>query len=245
MPPRLEAVYFGTKPSWRRMAAVLDATAAAHCPDWSRSVRAITPAAHRSAAGPEFVGHVSNTQKLEVWVRLVEEAADGTELLLLDADTAINRPLDPIWAQDFDLAFATKQAPFPCNLGVVFVRVSDRIRTLFRAWWAENVALLADRRPRVWIKQYGGINQSAFCRIREAGALEGLAVAELACLEWNCEDSTWAAFDPAVTRIVHVKGALRRALFEPPLRAQAHLAPLVHWWRETEARVTAPTERSA
>lgn len=235
MAPRLEACYFGMAPSMARMAAVLEMTAAHHCADWDRSVRRIVPGRYRSAAGVS--SHTANTQKLEVWVQTVHEAPDGARLLLLDADTALVRPLDPIWDRPFDLAFAVKERPFPCNLGVMFVRVSPATRDLFAAWWAENLALLSGSSVTAWRKRYGGINQAAFCQLREAGGLAGLQVEELSCLEWNCEDSAWASFAPEVTRILHVKAALRRALFQPPLRPSVNLVHAARWWRETEKRV--------
>lgn len=61
------------------------------------------------------------------------------------------------------------------------------------------------------------------------------------CREWNCEDSAWNAFDPGRTRIVHVKSALRRALFDRTAEDMARpgVARLVEMWRGLEAETMA------
>lgn len=245
MTPRLVACHFGGTREIGRLAAVLTATAAAHCGGWDRRIEAIGPPRYTSAAG--LRSHEANTAKLAWWRARVHEAPDGAEVLLIDADTAILHPLDAVWASSFDLAFATKTGgPFPRNLGVLFVRVSPRTRAFVDAWWDQNLRLLAvETGHQAWRKRWGGINQSAFGRLEEQGALAGLAIAELGCAEWNCEESAWAAFDPATTRILHVKGELRRALFVVGTRPTPVVAAPAAWWLETEARIQAAARRSA
>lgn len=59
------------------------------------------------------------------------------------------------------------------------------------------------------------------------------------CVEWNCEDSAWESFDPRKTRIVHVKSALRRAIFDRNAEdmAKPGVARLVEMWKDIEAGV--------
>lgn len=230
---RLEAVYFPADDGveeWRRLAAVLEATAAAHCPAWSRRVVRIGKA--KAGTGTGVSAHVANTHKLEHWADLVAASADGDELLLLDADTYIRQPLDEVWSRPFDLAYTVREYPVPFNLGVLFVRVSDRARALFELLRAENRRLFRPSdETAIWRRRFGGVNQAAFGFLLERGVYAGCTIRQLPCHEWNCEVSSWPRFDPAVTRIVHVNGALRRQIFHREPRPDVALEPIVHEWR--------------
>ena len=249
MTPRLEACAFqtGSDPAgmWARLVRVLAFSAARQCPGWDRQIQTITPPRMQSALG--IPSHVHNTQKMEHWYQTVAAAPDGADLLLIDADTMILRPLDDIWDRDFDLAYTVKESRFPFNSGVVFLRVSPAVRAFASRWRDENRKMLGDaRHHQVWRKRFGGINQAALGRLLDAGDHQGLTLAKLPCLEWNCEDSSWAAYDPAVTRIAHLKGALRRAVFlRPHTRPEAQLKPLVDRWLELDGLAAKAREVAA
>lgn len=240
--PRLVACYFNTRhdaaDQWSRMAAVLSSTARAHCPTWEVVVNRITPSPAKAAGGS--IAYEANTQKLDYWAAAVAGAPDGIEMLLMDVDTFVVRPLDDIFdGTHFDFAYTERETGaslFPLNAGVILVRVSERVRAFMELWRSENRKMLTDplyHRP--WNRKYAGINQAALGKVLESRAAAdlGVAVARLPCAEWNCEDSAWTQFDPARTRIVHLKSALRLAVFAmnptPP-----HLRPLVTLWRELE-----------
>lgn len=219
-----------------RMARVLEATARTHCPTWTLDVAVMRSPAVTGGTGVS--GHLANTRKLEEWRRIVEAAPDGTCLALLDADTWVQRPLDPVWEQAFDLAYTVRSGwPIAFNLGVLFVRVSPRIRRFWDAWVDENRQMLEQvEARRAWRQRFGGVNQAAFGALLESGALRALDVLELSCREWNCEDSAWAAFDPRVTRIGHLKSQARAmALGDAPTTPA--LRPLVQAWRQIDLRV--------
>jgi hypothetical protein len=232
--PRLEACYFGDDRTgqWARMVRVLAYTAAQHCATWDVQIRHIVPPRLTSALG--IASHVENTQKMEHWHQLVTAAPDGTRLLMIDADTIILHPLDDVWERDFDLAYTTKESRFPFNSGVIFARVSPRLRAFIAAWRKENRRMLGDRwHHQIWRKRFGGINQASFGYMLERGAQDGLSLATLPCVEWNCEDASWASYSSA-TRIVHVKSSLRASLFLRAHVAPAHLRPLITLWRHLE-----------
>lgn len=231
-PPRIEACYFEavSSASWLRLARVLEYSAGKACPGWTVHVDRITPAPIQANARSTFI---QNTQKLDHWARLVSGAPEGTRLVLMDVDIMVLRSLDDVWARDFDFAYTTKTARLPFNAGVVFLRVTDPVRAFVTEWAAENQRLLRQNPNKAsshgWRQQYGGINQGALAHT--LGTLGStLRVDTLPCAEWNCEDSSWATYDQAVTRIVHVKGALRSACLsrEP---ANGPLATLVEKWR--------------
>ncbi len=221
---------------WPRLAHVLAYTAAQHCPEWDVQIRTVTPPAMTSALGVS--SHVHNTQKMDLWFDAVAAAADGDRLLLIDADTVILRSLDDVWAEPFDFGYTIKPSRFPFNSGVVFLRISPAVRFFMLTWRNENRRMLKDpHHHQTWRRQYGGINQAALGSVLKQGKASKLTVRALPCVEWNCEDSSWPQFDPAVTRILHIKSALRRAVFN--ILPSPALTPLVKRWRDLEQQALA------
>jgi hypothetical protein len=233
--PLLAAVYFGTGAAakdFRRLARVLEYSALRHVPAWRRSILEVPePAAYRSTLG--VPAHEHNSAKLDHWRSVIATAADGDRVLLIDVDTMITGPLDPVWDLPFDLAYTAAADRLPLNAGVMFVRVNARSRAFVEQWAAVNRSFLGDAAAlRPWRSKYAGINQAALGFMLERAG-NGCAIAKLPGVVWNCEDSNWRRFDPDVTRIVHVKSDLRRALLRGLSRPE--LAPILAAWRALEA----------
>lgn len=235
-PPILFAVYDETprSPYWGRLARALKRSAQQHLPAWRIEVRRDGP---RYFAPGLSLLHLGNTNKLEEWADTVEEAPDGQRLLLIDADTVILRPLDDVWSWPFDLAYTVRRPDwkFPINGGVVFLRVGPGVRRFFRSWVLENRRMTVDGAyHQRWKHEFGGINQAAFGALLRGGALRGLALLELPCQEWNCEDSAWRDFN-ASTRILHIKAHLRHAVLQR-IGSPPHLEQLADVWRAFDAQ---------
>lgn len=233
---RIESLWFGSG-KYERMARVFLATARQHCPDWRINLRQVNvmDLKHHSMAAQS---HIANTQKMEEWNAIVQGAADGERILLIDSDTFFVRGISDVWDREFDLAYTVKESRFPFNSGVVFVRVSPLVKAFFAQWAAVNREMLLDARVHSsWRHMYGGINQAAFGRMLGTDEAKAIHILGLPCQEWNCEDASWRAFDPAVTRIVHVKSELRRAIFDkrrvPP--RNPGVPPLAKLWERIEA----------
>jgi hypothetical protein len=240
-PPILAAAYFGSGSAgdqYGRLARVLEYTAGVHCPNWTiRIERLAAPPAYTSHLGVH--SHVTNSQKLEWWRGVVAAAEDGDRVLLIDADMMITRPLEAAWAMPFDLAYTYREeGRLPLNGGVVFVRVSPATRRFVDRWFEINQRFLGNANDhRAWRTKYAGINQASFGYMLEREPDPALTIARLTCHEWNAENTAWAKFDPNLTRIVHLKSGLRRALFGMPARPE--FKRLVALWHVLEAESNA------
>lgn len=241
--PRLISRWFGDGGSqWARMARVLVASATRHCPGWSIDIAAFQPPPVGVPCA--IAAYRENSQKLDAWADLVEQAPSDERIVLMDTDTMVLGPLEAAWLQPFDVAITVRPASFslPINAGVIFLRATPAAKAFLRAWQRENRRMLEDpEHHRAFRKQYGGINQAAL------GALlnrqRDASVACLPCQVWNCEDSGWPTFS-GETRILHVKSDLRRAIFH-----QAQVSPklllLVHLWRQADREAMKAESREA
>lgn len=226
MMPRLYSCFFGVAEGkawpedwYRRHARVLHYSARRNTPGWEIVVEQIAPSRPIAGCYPgATAAFFYNTHKLERWNREVQQAPDGTVLLVCDADLAVLRSLDPVLGMDFDVAITSKRdhTRIPLNGGVVFARVNARSRAWFAAWLDWNMRLLRDSKlHQRWRAVYAGMNQAAMGALLENGGTEIAKVLELPCTEWNCESASWRFFDARKPpRIVHVKGAMRRGLMD-------------------------------
>ncbi|WP_196258574.1 hypothetical protein [Pelagibacterium limicola] len=237
--PRLEAPWFGELPMFQRLAAVLEMTAREHCSGWDIAISNV-PVEALNAHAQANRGHIDNTQKMEQWNAIIQAARPGEHILLIDADTFIVNSLDAIWDAKFDLAYTAKISRFPFNSGVIAVRVSDAVKAFFTAWAEVNRRMLLDNNLHApWRRTYGGINQAAFGHMLKGEMAGTIEIEKLPCAIWNCEESAWEGFDPATTRIVHVKGAFRRALFDGSREdlARPGVRNLIGVWSALEERL--------
>ncbi|HEX2206412.1 MAG TPA: hypothetical protein VHG93_01960 [Longimicrobium sp.] len=222
--PRLEGPYFGGEGSiYARMGRVLDYTAQRHCPGWTINVKPVEPEPIRGVR--RDARFVVNTQKLDLWCRTIVEAPVGDRICLIDSDTFVVNGIDDVWDRDFDLAYTVRDYIIPFNSGVMFVRVTPQTKAFMQRWRDENAAMYGDVSCHMkWREKYGGMTQASLGRLLERDD-HGLNLLTLPCGEWNCEDSCWGDFDPARTRIVHVKSGLRRLIFQGDVGA-----PQYPWW---------------
>lgn len=236
-PPILFATFFeGAGPNaafYHRMARVLDYTARKHCPEWSIEVKRIANAGHQYGDNHSLA---SNTHKLDHWNRRIQASQDGDRALLIDGDMMIVRNLDPIWDLEFDVAYTVKKSKLPFNGGVLFLRVSDRTKRFMQAYWDRNVEFLGNPAKHAPFRsKFAGMNQAAFGSLLEQ--IEPLYRCKLLgvqCAEWNAEQSVWPNYNPELARIVHVKSALRKALFGRTECVDDFLRPLMKIWRDYE-----------
>lgn len=235
---RIIACHFdgpGTGQRWPRMARAFEYSVRTHCAGWQFAAIQLPMPPRRAGVSDS---HAANTAKLDHWCERFAEAADGDEVLLIDVDTVILKPLEDVWERSFDIAYTVRPPdyPHPINGGVLFLRVSPTTRLFMARWRQVNHQMLADRALRDRWRKYAGINQRAFGSLLEERRVDLGELLALPCHEWNCEDSAWASFDPAVTRILHLKSALRSTIFDSPARPplKPHLRSLARTWSLVE-----------
>lgn len=228
-----------SRADYRRLAGALVSSVATHSPATPLTViEAIADtrlySRHAGASDKARESFVFNTRKMQLWQEAVAATPDGEIVGLLDADTLVLRDLSDLAAGPADWHVTYTQRPpgsrFPINSGVVFARGGAEAREFFARWRAVNEAMLLDpamhQRHRA---EWGGINQAALgAMIMDPAGPARLL--EQQCAEWNCEDTTWHLYDPAVTRILHIKGRLRKCCLAD--RAPDPVtAPLLALWR--------------
>jgi hypothetical protein len=237
MTPVLLSIYEGEP--YARLARVLAYSAAEHCPEWDRRIEAVTIYKPKQLSVEQRVRQ--DAAKLLRWVEAVETAPDDTPMLLTDCDMWIRRSLDDVWAKAFDVAYTQRdktRTSLPLNAGVIFARATAPARRFLRAWYERTQPI---RRSQFEIQKarrlFGACDQAGLAATLASTDTKGVNILTLPCREWNCEDSEWGRFDPKLTRIVHVKGGLRKVILKEDgvtEQRRAQVAQLVRQWQAVE-----------
>jgi hypothetical protein len=244
--PTLVSSYSGDR--YARLARVLRYTATRCLPDWTLAVESSSSSrlldAYNQADGDEPLPPGAQLDKMKVWRQALRAAPDGAEVLLIDADTVILRTLDDVWRESFDIAYTTHapdHSPWPLNAGVLFVRATPVTRACVAEWYhgiaRMGRATTAEReRAR---HQFGSWDQQVLAQLLPRWTSR-LRVRALPCVEWNCADPEWRHRTDA-TRILHVKGSWRAALFGTRTGhwRQDVLPPLCDLWHRLEQEAVA------
>jgi hypothetical protein len=229
---RLAAVVFRNatgSTDYARLAQALERSVAVNSPHTPIDIVRVAPDDSFAAERPDPAdsGLVGNARKVVAWNEIVQAAPDGEALLLLDCDTLVLGDLEIEPAAAITYTARPSWARLPFNAGVILVRGGPPARRFFVDWTAENLRLLHDRsRHRPLREKFGGLNQAALGVLRARG---GYDLAQLPCVTWNCEHTSWPQFGPE-TKILHLMGRMRAAALgtrEP----EDDIRPMVELWR--------------
>jgi hypothetical protein len=231
---RIDSVLFGGDRNYQRLARVLEASAAIHSPATPLTIHRIVGA----DADIVELGHhrqrvnlTHNARKTRHHHAIVQSAADGELIGLLDCDTMVTGDLSEMARYDFDLAITERPAgsKFKYNSGVVFVRASLATRIFYDAWLEWTLKMLGNSSLHArWKRVYGGINQSALGYLLEVLRLP-IRVEVLPCAIWNSTKETWAEFSEE-TKVVHLLGELRSAALRGKTLGSSPVAQLAKLW---------------
>jgi hypothetical protein len=222
---RIVSTWTGCDETYARLARVLEHSARRYNPTASVEVVNTDP----SPTGRGLDGFL---RKARDWTRVIAEAVDGTEIALLDADTLVLGELGSAFRRPFDVAVTTRGTLGTLNSGVVFVRISDRVRDFFAPWAA---------RTEPWCKR----NTADSIRFGDQDALiemlgephGPLRVLELPAAIWNAQQNCWPPV--AGCRIVHIKSDCRRLIFGGRLHGQPGADVAAAMWQAEEQLLSA------
>lgn len=201
--------HFGD-PVFSRLARALRLSVSLNAPDVEVFDEIITEVPDEQ---PGLLRHYTdNHEKLRVWRSAIHAEPDGTEVVLIDADTVVLGPLSEAFDTKFDIGWTWRPGRLPVNSGVVFVTCNERSRAFMDAWVQRDQMLMEHRElANHGARKFGGANQASFMWLITHGKGQDIADChDLMCKKWNCVDQTWHEFDDD-TRILHIKGKLRDA----------------------------------
>jgi len=183
----------------------------------------------------------SNFNKMRAWVHSVCGCQDGEQLLLADCDLLFLKSVEDAFLGDFDIAYTVRPGKIPINGGVIFVKTNKRSRAFMRHWYtaAETILRRGKNEIKREVAKFGGISQASLLHTLEGPLGATVRFKELPCAEWNSVDQTWADYDPETTRVIHIKGKLRRLCLGRSQPEQHEvLGPLMRLWRQRRSELT-------
>lgn len=152
----------------------------------------------------------SNTLKLEYWLKALKETTDN--IIFIDCDMLVLGDLSSAFLSDFDIGYTKRTSSrIPYNGGVVFVKNTPQAIEFIELWNKINKKMYNDYSiHRPWRDKYAGMNQAAFGYVLEKEKYNA-KLKSFPCAEWNACVEDWVKINDN-TKIVHVKGGLRRAV---------------------------------
>lgn len=218
----LHSLLFEQGNDYERMANVLHRSVLAHSPNTPLTIhiKKINSDIRTKGRNRDST-FVDNATKSLYFSDLVQKFNNGQVVGLLDCDTMVINPLESIEKEKFDIAVTWRppKSKLVFNSGVVFARISKRVKDFYREWAAVALEMLEDRSFfEKWRGPFGGINQTSFGFMMEQKEWKKVKILKLPCEEWNCENCTWHLFDKKKTRIVHLLGSLRHLVLRHEFR---------------------------
>jgi alpha-N-acetylglucosamine transferase len=156
-----------------------------------------------------------NAEKLRIWVNLLEKCEDN-EIVLIDSDVMVLQDISEVFLFDFDIGCTrrTRNQRIIYNGGVMFVKKNERSLEFFRKFREIDDQMLEDKNfHEIWRAKYAGMNQAAFGWMVE-NYTGNFILREFPCAVYNSLSDDWKTFDPAITKIVHLKGPLRDVILD-------------------------------
>jgi len=181
-----------------------------NCPKAKLDLIKLPPPNLKSGENKSFP---SNTVKLDYWYRTLCDS-DDKEVIFMDCDMVVLGDLSPAFAYDFDIGYTKRtKCRMPYNGGVVFVKNTQAARDFILLWKEINDRMYNDYRfHKPWRNKYAGMNQAAFGYILEKEKFDA-KLRSFPCSVWNSCVEDWQRIDINKTKVVHIKGGLRRAAF--------------------------------
>jgi len=156
---------------------------------------------------------ISNSVKLEKWVEELRLCDDGDCIALMDCDMLVLSDFFDIFDENFDIGYTKRtNSKWPLNGGVLFIKKNIWSLMFMNTLLKVNNAMLEDVNfNREWQRKYGGINQAALGHMIEGNMIFNIKA--FPCAVYNACGEDLPNFDENKTKILHIKGKLRQAIF--------------------------------
>ena len=193
---------------YEKLARVFAYSVKKNCPDADLELVKVKP--------PELIKPVrsrsfaSNTLKIKLWLEVLKNTKD--DVIFMDCDMLVLKDISDAFKNHFDIGYTKRtKARMPYNGGVVFVKNTPEAIEFIEYWKEINDKMYNDQKFHYkYRNKYAGMNQAAFGYIMETGGYKAKLKA-FSCDVWNACVENWATINDE-TRIVHIKGTLRRTV---------------------------------
>ncbi|OGI16415.1 MAG: hypothetical protein A2Z52_01715 [Candidatus Moranbacteria bacterium RBG_19FT_COMBO_42_6] len=144
-----------------------------------------------------------NLTKLKHW----SEIEDKDPYVLLDCDMFFRGHITTAFEKDFDIGITKRTSGTPpINVGVVFVRPSEKTKRFFVEWHNTALFLMGNREIFLPLhKKYKAICQPAFGHLLENGKLDYLNIKYFPCAIYNACEDDWKDRIRKKVKGVHLK----------------------------------------
>jgi hypothetical protein len=191
------------------LAKVLEYSVKKNCPSANfELIKLDAPIIKRKMKSKSFA---SNTLKMEYWLKALKETDEN--VIFIDCDTIVLHDLSNVFDDDYDIGYTKRTGSrLPYNGGVVFVKNTPNAIEFIELWNDVNKRMYDDWKFHCpWRNKYAGMNQAAFGYIMEKETFNA-KLKQFSCAEMNACTENWPKINKD-TKVIHIKGALRRAAF--------------------------------
>lgn len=232
---RIHSVLFGEGKIYKRFASVLATSMERNSPHTPFLIHSISGYDKELVAkcGRGVSGHeVINALKTKYHNDLVQNTKNGELIGLFDLDLLVLKDLSCIENEEFDLAHTVRNEVSRINSGVIFIRVSDKIKNWYQRWLENVEYLLRHNTLRKELHQKNaGINQSSLVMLLEQP--HELKIKELPGLIWNCTPVDYPNFGEQ-TKIVHMLNQTKKEIIGMAHSRAKNVNQIVKLWKNFE-----------
>ena len=174
----------------------------------------------------------SNTLKLALWLKEMRKLPEGEKICFADCDMLLLKSPEDVFNKEFDIAYTVRlrKSP-PVNGGIVFARNTEKAREFMQRWHEVNDKMYDNPSFHSHYRtKYAGMNQAAFGWLMEHPKEYTAKLIPVSCKTYNCCNETWHQID-GDTRLVHIKGELRKTCIDGVVRLPSTRLAAEHWNR--------------
>ncbi len=211
---------------YEKLAKVFEHSVKKNCPSADFELLKVKPPEiKRKIRSKSFA---SNTLKLKLWLEVLKNTDD--DVVFMDCDMIILKDISDAFKNHFDIGYTKRTGSrIPYNGGVVFVKNTPAAINFVELWKKINDKMYDDYTfHHKYRNKYAGMNQAAFGYIMENGGYKA-KLKPFRCDIWNSCVENWPKINED-TKIIHVKGTLRRTvLMNSSINSSRYRKAVILW----------------